>query len=40
MDKALIAAVLWLVLGNNVAILSDSLIKMLDSFDVDEAQKK
>ncbi|OIM99689.1 hypothetical protein BFR57_03750 [Idiomarina sp. MD25a] len=33
MDKALIAAVLWLVLGNNVAILSDSLIKMLDSFD-------
>ncbi|MBY6063631.1 DMT family transporter [Pseudidiomarina sediminum] len=33
MDRSLIQAVMMLVFGNNVAILSDSLIKMLGSYD-------
>ena len=33
MDRSLILAVLLLVLGNNVVILSDSLIKLLDGFE-------
>ncbi|KFZ28195.1 membrane protein [Pseudidiomarina atlantica] len=33
MDRSLIQAVFMLVLGNNVAILSDSLIKLLDGYE-------
>ncbi len=33
MERSIILAVLLLVLGNNVAILSDSLIKLMDGFD-------
>ncbi|WP_411358945.1 DMT family transporter [Pseudidiomarina salilacus] len=33
MDRSLIQAVFMLILGNNVAILSDSLIKLLDGYE-------
>lgn len=33
MDRSLVWAILLLVLGNNVVILSDSLIKLLDGFE-------
>ncbi len=33
MDRSLVSAILLLVLGNNVVILSDSLIKLLDGFE-------
>lgn len=33
MDRSLIMAILMLVLGNNIVILSDSLIKLLDGFE-------
>lgn len=33
MDRSLVLAVLLLIFGNNIAILSDSLIKLLDGFE-------
>lgn len=33
MDRSFIMAIIMLILGNNIVILSDSLIKLLDGFD-------